>query len=642
MKILNLKISNFLGISEANLNIKKKCQFFIGENGSGKSSLASAFEYLASGFARSLTLKKDRNRLIRRGFGKTEVTVTLENDITLRRTTTQTGESFRAIINNKETSEFPFDFNVSALNPFLFFEKSIEERKSMLFGLFAGESDVNVIMDKLTERGVSEQTTKEIAMQVIENGFAATQADVIEERKSLKREREALKETASFDPVLNAGWRIDDGEYTLTDYTVEQLTEALGALEGAKSGLLIEKGKISNAVAKSQVQTELDQVITILTQAEADHGELKDPAPFKASLKEITAELDKLNTDIAAARATKNLMVENLNLQVPNLDFEKCPVMEGLRCPVPDKDRKKVKTVFEDKKKRAEQVTDEANAAIAELMKQQQVKTKEGSEIVERIQEMEGAIENARRKVLSLRTKKTELEKKLETAVDTVGDTAKLNAEIEELTYRTSVGRQLIRAVENYHVQKAAFDKAGPTITEKDEAIKSCDILDKALSPNGIPAELTQDAMGAFKARIQHTSKIFGVSVDVNPDDYLPLWNGNHYNLLSTSEQWRARFFVQEAVAYLAKTPWLIVDEAALLDFKNRAYLFDIVFEIADNYDFVAIFATQNDEKIPVIDHPLLDFWEVKDGRVSLLKPPADQLAAQVGDMLKQAEAQAV
>jgi hypothetical protein len=628
MDIKHIAVRNFIGLVEASLSITKPINLFIGENGSGKSSLASVFEYTATGTARSISLKKDRGRLIRRGSGKAEAALTLANDVTLRRTTTASGESFRATIDNKSFGEFPFDFNTTALNPFLFFEKSIEERKAMLYRLVAGGShDVNVIMDELFKRGVPDQTTKEIALQVIEHGFAATQADVIEERKSLKREREALKESAAFDPVLNAGWTIDGADYTLTDYTVEQLNEALEALEAAKSGLLIEKGKISNAVAKSEVKAELEQVVTDLTLAETEQAELKDPAALKAKASEISATFDKLQTDIMAAQATKKLMVENLNLQIPNFDFDKCPVMEGIKCPVSDKDRKKPKTIFEERKARAQKATDDANAEIADLMKQRQTKSEEYSELAERIDEMESAIETAREKVMSLRMLKPTLEEKLDTAVDVVGDTVKLDEEINELTYRASVGRQLIRAVENYHTQKAAFDKAGPAIAEKDEAIKSCDILDKALSPNGIPAELTQDAMGAFKARIQQTSKIFGVLVDVNPDDFLPLWNGNHYNLLSESEQWRARVIFQESIAFLAKTPWLILDSADILDFNNRDRLFDLILDIASGYDFVAIFATQNTETIPVIEHSEIDFWRVHEGRVTLLKPATAQAA---------------
>lgn len=623
MKILNLKISNFIGIIEANLNIKKKVALLIGENGAGKSSLAAAFEYLATGTARGINLKKDRNRLIRRGSGKTEVVATLEGDVTLRRTTTASGENFRAIINNKEHGEFPFDWNVVGLNPFLFFEKSIEQRKEMLYRLVAGESSSDKVKAKLIERGVPENVADAIALQVKDDGFPTLQAAVIEDRKAYKREREFLKELTA--PATSL--KIDDGEYNLTEYTAEQLTGLLDELEARKSALLVEKGKISNAVPKAQVQAELEQVITDLTNAEAEQDELKDPAPLKAKLKDITVAVGKLTTDIAAARATKNLMEENLNIQVPNLDFDKCPVMAGLRCPVETKDRKKVKTVFEDKKKRAQQATDDANADITELMKQQQVKATEQSEVTDRIEELESASKTVRNTVMLLRTRKTELDKKLETAVDVVGDTATLDEEITEITYRAGVGRKLIRAVEDYNSQKQAFESAVPQIAEKDEKIRLADILDKALSPNGIPAELTGDAMGEFRARIAQTSKIFGVSVDVNQDDYLPLWNGQHYNLCSESEQWRCRVAFQEAIAYLAKTPWLILDSADVLDVYNRDRLFDLILEIASGYDFVAIFATQNTETIPVIDHADIDFWEVKDGRVTLLNPAEAQAA---------------
>lgn len=88
-KLQNIHIKSFRGIKDYYLDFKDKSLVLVGENGSGKSSIVNAFEFLFTGKVQSLNgiqaIKHDQS-LVHLGDNPEDLSVTANiNDLTIER-----------------------------------------------------------------------------------------------------------------------------------------------------------------------------------------------------------------------------------------------------------------------------------------------------------------------------------------------------------------------------------------------------------------------------------------------------------------------------------------------------------------------------------------------------------------------------
>ncbi len=256
MRLVHLGIHSFLGIPEASFDFKKPINIFLGPNEAGKSSIASAPEFLITGYCRGIALKKDLMAVVHEGNKRAEIVATCP-DVTIRRSRASSGESFRVIAGEKETAITPLPFsNLSrfALNPFSYFEMSADERKGVLFNLLFGGSKIppERIQALLLTEGFKGEIVNVYSQIASEQGFPKAEQRAIDHRRDAKRDIEISERIAA--PVSAYG------EFDLAELDEEDVRQQLQAVEKEKSETQVNKRVIEVTESKESLETRLANV----------------------------------------------------------------------------------------------------------------------------------------------------------------------------------------------------------------------------------------------------------------------------------------------------------------------------------------------------------------------------------------------
>jgi len=153
-------------------------------------------------------------------------------------------------------------------------------------------------------------------------------------------------------------------------------------------------------------------------------------------------------------------------------------------------------------------------------------------------------------------------------------------------------------------------------VKEAKERIEIYDRLDGALEPSGIRSAMMQDGMKRFVDRLALTGKALGAEIRLSDADYLPMFNRRPYQLCSRSEQWRMQLAIEDAIAFLAHVPYLVIDEASVLDYDLRSAFGGYLVGMGDDYEKIFVFVTETDHAQTPIDHPDIQLWRVESGKV--------------------------
>ncbi len=153
---------------------------------------------------------------------------------------------------------------------------------------------------------------------------------------------------------------------------------------------------------------------------------------------------------------------------------------------------------------------------------------------------------------------------------------------------------QLVEKLNNdMRLMKDAIDKNKQVKAYHDEIVNWLKIAD-ALSPNGIPSLMLNDALNQFNGRlVQSADDAQWPLVHVDADMAIT-YGGRTFGLLSESEQWRTNAMLTEAISFISQNKLFALDRMDVLDPASRGNCLAWLETLADNneVDTVVVAAT--------------------------------------------------
>lgn len=114
----------------------------------------------------------------------------------------------------------------------------------------------------------------------------------------------------------------------------------------------------------------------------------------------------------------------------------------------------------------------------------------------------------------------------------------------------------------------------------------------EALSPSGIPLEITERAIKSVNERLARTGEITGWPLTEFQSDLSIEYGGLPYGLCSESEQWRIDAAVSEALSYLSGVKFFVLDRMDVLHPEGRVACIKWLQQAQEDHDSIIILAT--------------------------------------------------
>lgn len=595
--IKRITVTNYLRIKGIDIPITKPVNVFVGKNRAGKSSLASIFEFVATGLSRGVEFKKYRGGLVHRGATSGAISIEAES-FSVTRKVTPSAPLTVLDKNKKPMKDLVFTWTPIAFNPDLFFGAGEDARKNILLNV-AGESTQEAILAELEKREV--RNAEMIAKAIVEHGWDVTREQVIEQRRDLKRQAAQIKTTA--EPPKPA-----------LDVSEPQLLAEMSSVRSQRDAVLLKIGALANK--PQNLEADLDNIDTALCQ-------------YSDTIKSKTSFIDErekiLSRHKAAVAANKTAIKERHNALslidggdgvIPALDFIQCPVMGGLiTCPVPQAERDKFKKNRAQVIARNRQAAEEINGEINKLVEENDAEEIKLYDVEAEIKRAKTIVSDSSRAIDQLTARRDALRESA-AAVAGIAETMEdLEKQRDELLEKASILSAQEFLLSKYRTAIHDYQSQQALLPRIEADIKRLDTLDELLSESGIRQSLAKPGADKF---IEHLRKVgkqyFGVDIDIDPEVAMPVLDGMPYASLCKSEQWICQLLVQEALASASGADWLIIDGADILDFDWRGALLDFVSDAAKVYSFIGVFATRGGAMISIPVDAIIDGWEIKDG----------------------------
>ncbi len=407
----------------------------------------------------------------------------------------------------------------------------------------------------------------------------------------------------------------------------EQLAELERQLSQAN------EAKVSQATAAGRMR-DLDARIGMLdgqiTRLKAEKVELEETPYPAVKLEDIAAEAAEAEQSKAAALARASELagkITGLDVSVKAIKkaTAKCPVApEVVKCPLSKEDRKDLVAKLEVQRVK---LVAEHELAVKEIT----ACSMAASELAEQLAQV-AAGKAAYDRLKIVEAELAELTAELKAAGQEMAELAAPastdDTDTAELARRIHDGHALIARME------AAQDGAG----RADEIRREVDSL-RALAdgnerlvalfgpgPEGVGARMLAGALSDIQVAVSNalTDMTGGThSVDIEADPWrVTVYNGRdtvELKHLSTSERFRVGIAFAVELARLAGLGLLVIDDAEVLDYGNRAFLSEYLDTLAD-FDTIILLSTQDDRPGELeLDEDVARFW-VEGGQVVRLE----------------------
>lgn len=575
MRISNIHVSHFLGITQADLALRAPVALIAGTNGAGKSSLRDAVALALTGDLGRVGLKKESPALIREGADLAVVEVTDADGDVRRVTINRSGKVNDSA--EKSGHDPVFRFVLDAQH---FSRLALAERRSFLFDLMGVKTDPAAIKARLAADGHAAAHIDRIA-PLLRSGFDAASKDAKAKATEAKGGwRQATGETYGSEKAK--GWKASVPAYDAAALT--KLSTELQHLDVAIGGWQEQIGKLQaeesrRAQLRSTLPALRDSAAMETRRADklaADQTGLADAEKALQAAREAAGVAPRVGLVHDLARAISDLMME---LPTPTEGATFAKQWDAV-LDVVDRYVAEHGPLLDD----GAAGDPEARAKLPELQRQLTL--------------MQSAVANAQRDLDATRAAKAkhaEVEAELAEVFDTAG-LAEARTQVEALKAQRVTK---VQALDKLKSIKALVDAAEET-TKKATAlavdVAAWDALGDALGPDGIPAQLLAEALGPLNQRLaQSALDTEWPRVEVTAD--MAIRTGLHereYRLLSESEQWRCDAMLAEAIAHLSGTRLLVLDRADVLDLQGRGELLAWLDVLAENgeIDTALVFAT--------------------------------------------------
>lgn len=539
MRLTHINVLNVLGIREANLPLHTPVTLFAAANRNGKTSLAEAIRMALTGnaSARGLALKKELQALVHDGAKSGSCEVQVDNQT-----------AFILLPSGKSTplSEWvappalPY-----VLDAQRFASLALNERRAFLFGLMGLKVTPEVVVERLTKRGVDLDKAK-LVVPYLRAGFA-----------------DACKEAKTKATEAKGAWRVVTGE-------------PYGSVKAAS--WTAARPEV-DATAAASTREQIDDIDFQIADANQRLGNLNGAASRASQRANRIAELDE-KVETKARAITKLAMDEKQlaewELKVTMAQGESTPA--GIPCPCCGVLlRMEAGALVEagEVKRNPEADRLAEYTRSRDLMKRSVANDKAA---LEEINAAEG----------ELKALKTE-----ESEVPQPSDIEDARLKLHELTQSRSTKVALLQKIEQDQRAVAQADADTRKAADHHATVEAWDAIAEALAPDGIPGDMLKEALVPFNTRLEQSAlDSEWDQVTIGPDMEISVRTApdsgslqRPYHLLSESEKWRVDAMLTEAVSFLSGVKLLMLDRFDVLDIQGRADLLswlDVLAEAGD------------------------------------------------------------
>lgn len=575
MKIAHIEIDHLLGIKSADIRVEQPVLVATGRNGAGKSSLQECIRLALLAHSPRVDLKKDYGQLVHRGAkagmvalntsdGAISVHVTAEGKVT----DSAKGRDSQAFV------EY-------VLDPSFFARDDAASRRKMLFKLLGLDLSADGIQTRLLAKECDSQKVVAIA-PILRAGFEAAQKHAA---------NYATQSKGAFRAVTNETWGSSKGatwRAPTPEFSGEQAAELHGldkAIAEADRDLGDAQKRLGETEHAKQTWEQRAQQIYSLQELAAkldEHTKLADKSA--GELKELEDELQEAREKAGVAPRAKPKL-----LPCPDCGAALCLQADGTLAEYPTlpedppHDRDAAASI-----PGIEKAIATMRAVVARHTKNRDDAKTAGDNLALLKQQHIGKAPNPQPIQETVATLKTDIAAK-----------RKRQAELQDAHRKLDEADEKTKAARGHHADVLAWDA-----------------IAKALSPDGIPAEILSEALAPFNARMATSCGDAQWPLVTLDEDMSIRYGGQPIRHCSESEQYRANAIIAEAISFLSGLRFLCLDRADLLDSQGWSDLMYWADTLAyqKDVDTVLILGTTDGEPTGLTD--LMQHVRIEAGQI--------------------------
>lgn len=597
MRLNRIEIRNFMQVPEFSADLSP-LTLIAGNNETGKSSIRDAIDFALTGSPGRASIKKNLHKLVRRGESKGSVMLCVDGGEIIQRDVGSAvvsgqeprhGEALQYVLRG---SDFARKLDQKGRRKFLY----------ELMGIATGPEEAK---KRLLKRGIDAALIDRV-ITYLAGGFEPALQEAERRRVEHKAQwREVTGET--YGDRKAEGWICQAPEFNepdllsaVNDYDgwlkeVERLNQLVGRLDSLKADRervpqLRETGKmfarasqtvkeLETLIAGYRAQLdELDEAVTPPSDPARQAAMGQQPTSRRAPAQ--AASQTSLAHPMNCPKCSAKLIVQRGTLVIaPEPKQEPAPA--PLNEPV-ERELKLQPTSDDPNKERRAELNRLISAAETSIEEARKL-VRDADAAIRRADEIEGSAIPA----------------------ELAGAPQKLAEAREELALAQADADRLKDAQK---ANKEATDKTKRAGQLHAEAMR-WDALAQALGPNGVPAEILEDALGPLRKLLQEASEASGWHlVEVSPTMEITA-DGFEYELLSKSVQWRVDAMLAVAIAQLSGLKVVVLDEMDILQPSDRPNCLRWLYELtkAEKIDSAVVMATLL--QIPPVPADVNTYW---------------------------------
>lgn len=616
MKIHSIQIRNFIGARAVDLNLGKPVALVAGKNGAGKSSIRDAIAFAFTADLCRVSLKKEAGQLISDGGESCFVEVAAGSD-TYGVAISAAGNISDSMKGKETPAALPY-----VLDAQRFARMTDNERRAFLFGLMGVKMDGPSIKERMLAKGCDAAKIEQIK-PILRAGFDAAQKEAAAKARDAKASWKTTTGGETWGKDKAAKWMPAPAEGSVED--AEKMLQSIRTVisaDDADIGILQQqigaaKAEISRRQSAESRRIDLasqaDQVERIKAKLERDEAEAEEWQKKVDATRVQAGIASAINTESPAQyllRGLASVTDDFLTIAHNNPGLFDDGLINRASTHLAEYKKQhgwphssKEETATEGRAKA------EANAKLPEYEKALEL--------------MRRSVANGKRDLEAAIAAKAEYERIIAEQGTALPDVSALEKTLSEITVR----RDAYRADEKKHAEIAQLAASRQAVIMKAAMLHAdvmawTDIAD-ALAPDGIPAELLNDALGPINEHLRlSAADAEWEPAQINADMSIT-YGLRDYALISESEKWRTDAMIAEAVSFLSGMRLLVLDRFDVLDMKGREDLLYWVDGLAQdgNIDTALIFGTL--KSIPALAFETIEAHWIENGTAGQMKEAA-------------------
>jgi hypothetical protein len=579
MKITRISAQNYLGIRAADVALTRPVNLFAGANAAGKSSLQEAVRHALTGETVRVSLKKDYGALLTEGAGLGFVEVVSD------------GGAYAVALPSGKGAAFENGAISYVLDAQRFARLSSDERRAFLFGLMGLSSSGDAVKKRLADKGFDEARVA-LVMPLLRAGFEAACKEAQGRARDAKAAWKTVAGGETWGKEKAVGWRpaaLPDGAVRapqLLENSRAKLKEADAALATAQQALgaaqSAARAREEQEQQRAQLEERASRIDRIRAKLAKDEAELTDwqakVSDAKASAggaKKVRAVLEDAVLRGLAEVAAEFLGIAQASSGVVSDEGEIVEWDAGL--------------------------LNRAKAHVDEYRAQSGAAPAESAQAVSKLAEfekardlMQSAVSNGRRDLAAAEAAEAALQALDSAAAGEQPNLDELREDVQQKTEARDAWRADVAKYQALCEHAAQREKViEQAARHHDDVLAWLEIAD-ALSPDGIPGDMLNDALGPINKRLMRSAGVAQWPSVTIHDDMRVTFGLREYALISESEKWRADAMIAEAVSHLSGLRLLVLDRFDVLDLAGRADALEWLDQLAadDEIDTALVFGT--------------------------------------------------